>query len=178
VSQIQEFASSAWPCQAPAAMVSTIVAPATMAVRRSSAAVATINGATMNSELTIRPDIAANTQGKSGHETATATAICPAGGRVFTPAHPLTPDSCASPLHFTEFSARSGHAAALATGGTLHARLRSRGHAPRRPPAPAGRPQCRGHRRGAECGAPDAERDKSQLHDKCCCKLQPETSVS
>jgi hypothetical protein len=99
-------------------MASSTVAPATMAVRRSSAAVAPINGATMNSDITIRPDIAASTQGKSSHKTATAIATCPAGGRVFTPAHPLTPDSWASPLHFTEFSARSGHVAALATGGT------------------------------------------------------------
>ena len=51
-------------------MASSTVAPATMAVRRSSAAVAPINGATMNSDITIRPDIAASTQGKSSHKTA------------------------------------------------------------------------------------------------------------
>src|SRR5690242_8862704 len=73
-------------------MVSTTVAPAMIAVRRSSAAVATINGATINSEMTIRPDIAASTQGKTSHKAAMAIATCPAGGRdrVFTPAHPLT----------------------------------------------------------------------------------------
>jgi hypothetical protein len=97
VSRIQEFASSIAPRQAPAAMASSTVAPATMAVRRSSAAVAPINGATMNSDITIRPDIAASTQGKSSRKTATAIATCPAGGRVFTPADPLTPDSWASP---------------------------------------------------------------------------------
>ena len=62
-------------------MVSATVAPAMMAVRRSSAAVATISGATMNSEITIRPDIAASTQGKSSHKTATAIATCPVDGR-------------------------------------------------------------------------------------------------
>jgi hypothetical protein len=57
---------------------------------------------------------------------------------------PVDPRFMGFPLHFTEFSARSGHVAALATGGTLHTRLRSRGQAPRRPPAPAGRLKCRG----------------------------------
>ena len=87
VSRIQS-GSAMGPCHHPAAMVSTTVAPAMMAVRRSSAAVAAINGATMNSEITIRPDVAASTQGKSSHKTAIAIAACSACGRdrVFTPA--------------------------------------------------------------------------------------------
>ena len=94
-SQIQGFASSTGPCHDPAAMASTTVAPAKMAVRRSSAAVATITGATMNSEITSRPEVAASAQATSRHKTATAIATCPAGGRdrVFTPAHPQAPAS-------------------------------------------------------------------------------------
>ena len=69
------------PCHDPAAMVSTTAAPAKMAVRRSSAAVATINGATMNSEITITPDVASSTPDKSSHKAATAIATCPADGR-------------------------------------------------------------------------------------------------
>ena len=86
-----------------------------------------------------------------------------------------------SPPHFTELSARSDYAAALATGGILHTHT---------PPGRVVRlPDVRQHTQGGRSvvdiaaepnAAPtlDAERDESQLHGKCCCKLQPETSVS
>ena len=133
-------------------MVSTIVAPAMMAVRRASAAIAAINGATMNSEITIRPDAAASTQGRSSHKTATAMAACPAGRRdsVFTPAL-VDPRFMGFPLHLTGFSARPGHAAALAPRGTPYAHASARA---------VRAPGVRQHRQGGQ-GAADIDAELS-----------------
>jgi hypothetical protein len=56
----------------------------------------------MNSEITIWPDVAASTQGKTSHKIATAIAACSAGGRgrVFTLAV-VDPSFMSFPLQFT-----------------------------------------------------------------------------
>lgn len=99
VSGMQEFAPSVWPCQTPSARISKTVATATMAVRRSSAAVAAIKGAMTTSDSTTRLDVTASAQGTSSHKTAAAIATCLAGGHggVFTPPHLLTSAPWASP---------------------------------------------------------------------------------
>ena len=82
-----------WPCQVPAAMVSTTVTPATKAVRRSSAAITAVNGGMTNSGITIPPDTTSCTPDTKSHKTATAIATYPVGrsARAVTPAHPPTP---------------------------------------------------------------------------------------
>jgi hypothetical protein len=99
VSGTHEFAPSVWPCQKPSARVSETVATATMAVRRSSAAVAAIKGAMTTSESTTGLDVTASAQGTSSHKAAAAIATCLAGGHggVFTPPHLLTSAPWASP---------------------------------------------------------------------------------
>ena len=80
------------PCHHPAPSASATAAAAKTAVRRSSATVATISGATLNSEITTRPGHASSTLNRSSHTAAAAMATCSADGRdlAVTPAFPLT----------------------------------------------------------------------------------------
>jgi len=62
-------------------MASATAAPAKMAARRSSATVAAISGATLNSADTFRPVSTLSAPKRSSHRAAAAIATCPADGR-------------------------------------------------------------------------------------------------
>ena len=64
----------------PVPIATTAAAPANTDVRRSSATVATISGATLSSEGTTRPVTALSRPKRSSHQVAAAIAMCPADG--------------------------------------------------------------------------------------------------
>ena len=92
------------------AIASATAAPAKTAVRRSSAAVAAISGARLNSEITITPVATWSAPNTTSHKAATAIATCWADGRdrAVTLALPLARAASSRPPCFTEFSARFG----------------------------------------------------------------------
>src|SRR5580704_11068281 len=91
-------------------MVSATAAPAKTAVRRASAAVATISGARLNSENTVTPVVAWSTPNTTSHKAAAAIATCWADGRdrAFTLSLPLARAASSLLPRLTGLSARSG----------------------------------------------------------------------
>src|SRR5256884_4828708 len=98
------------PSHQPAPTASATAPPPKTAVRRSSATVAAISGAMLNSDSAVRPVIASSRPDRISHPAAAASATCPADGRdlAVTPAPAGASGLIALLLRFTEFSARFG----------------------------------------------------------------------